>query len=147
MRPSHALALLVTLPTLTACTTQLPIYSRPDGATVIMDEDRELGQTPLLLEEQAWVWTKHTLTFVREGYEPRTVEVAAKVRPVNLALCFVGGCLMWPLWPLALLGEYRDELVVRLEPREGDVDPFEELEREARRPRAALEDGPGIDFQ
>ena len=119
------------------CVSTLPIYSRPPGAEVVMDETKELGPTPILLKEQVWVWTSHSLTFTKEGYKPETVEVSASARPVSLALCSVGVCFMWMLWPVALLGRYRGELIVRLELDPAATGPFGGSDlREPRTPEA-----------
>jgi len=113
------LILLIAALLFTGCATSTPIYTRPAGADVTLEDGRELGQTPIILREQTWIWTKHTLTFTKSGYKPETIQLKASAEPVNLALCFVGSCVMWMLWPIALLGNYRvEEIVVRLEPNE-----------------------------
>ncbi|GEM_PF-5555306 len=129
----------------TACTTTLPLYSRPEGAEVVMDEKRALGQTPILVKEQAWVWTSHTFTFTKDGYRPETIKVRARPRIPNVAFCLLGFCISWLVWPVGFAGEYKREIVVNLE-REFDADDFETMELSDER-APLLEDGPILSFE
>lgn len=127
----------------TGCATTTPVYTRPAGADVTLEDGRELGQTPIILREQTWIWTKHTLTFTKTGYKPETIELKASAEPVNLALCFVGSCVMWMLWPVALLGNYKaEEIVVRLEPNEA-LEDFSSIDT----PTQDLTRGPTISWR
>jgi hypothetical protein len=107
-----ALALGLGWVVLSGCGTSTKLSSRPHGAEVIMDGERLLGRTPLLLQEQAWLWTDHTLTFRKEGYLTEQVTLEANANAANVIVCL---CL-WPLWPLSLQGVYQDRVVVNLEP-------------------------------
>lgn len=94
------------------CGSSVKLTSRPHSAEVIMDGERVVGETPILLKEQTWIWTKHTLTFRKAGYvsEQRTLEASGGAANVIVCLC------LWPLWPLALQGNYPESIVVELVP-------------------------------
>jgi hypothetical protein len=96
---------------LSGCGTAVEISSRPPGAEVIMDRQVVLGRTPILLKEQAWLWTSHTLTLRKEGYVTEVVELEASSVPSSLIICL---CL-WPLWPLSLQGSYGVPVVIEME--------------------------------
>ena len=104
------------------CTTQTMILSKPEGAKVMMDDTRLLGQTPILLKEQAWVWTKHRLEFTLEGYQPERLEIEGSVRWGNV-LATLYGCVTCLVWPLALLGQLPPEVIAVMRP-DYSVDPF-----------------------
>jgi len=129
----------------TACTTSLPLYSRPEGAEVVMDDKRALGQTPILLKEQAWVWTSHTFTFTKAGYRPETIKVRARPRIPNIAFCLLGICISWLVWPAGFVGGYKREIVVNLQ-REFDEEEFEVMDL-SHSNAPLLEDGPLITFE
>jgi|MDSZ01.3.fsa_nt_gb hypothetical protein len=146
-RAKSAVLVLLCATTLgsSACTTTLPIYSRPEGAEVVMDEKRALGQTPIVVKEQAWVWTSHTFTFTKEGYRPETIKVRARPKIPNVAFCLLGFCISWIVWPVGFSGEYKREIVVNLE-REFDADAFDAIDvSDSRSP--LLEDGPILSFE
>lgn len=107
-----ALALGLGWMVLSGCGTSTKLSSRPHGAEVIMDGDRLLGRTPILLQEQAWLWTDHTLTFRKEGYLTEQVTLEGEASAANVIVCL---CL-WPLWPLSLQGVYQDRVVIDMEP-------------------------------
>lgn len=94
------------------CGSSVKLTSRPHSAEVIMDGERVVGQTPILLKEQTWIWTKHTLTFRKQGYvsQQRTLEASGGAANVIVCLC------LWPLWPIALQGNYPESIVVELVP-------------------------------
>lgn len=120
-----------------ACTSSMAIYSRPSGAKVVMDKTKPLGQTPILLREQTWIWTRHTFTFTQEGYAPQTIKVSAKARPANmvLAVCGTSCCL----WPIALLGQLPRDIVAQM--AEDQIDPFDAVEK------TTLQEQPEISFE
>lgn len=119
-RPQLLLLLIVVMLS-SACTSTMGIYSRPAGADVVMDRDKTLGKTPILLKEQTWIWTRHQFTFTKAGYESQTIKVSAKARPANmvLAVCTTSCCL----WPVALLGQLPDTIVATMTP---DANPYEQ---------------------
>ena len=122
-----ALALILGLHV--GCAKRVYMKSDPSGATVTLDDGRVLGTTPLLLKEDVWVWTGHEVTFTKEGYAPRTLKLNAKARPGNVAACGIGSCVMWMVWPICIIGEYR-KYDYRIKLRAGDPDDpaFEEIE-------------------
>jgi len=108
------------------CASQVLITSRPPGAEVIIDEEYILGETPLVLKEQVW-WVQkpgkkptHTLTFKLEGYQTETRRLDATPRIVNIAT--LGVCLpfIWFMWPIGLLGQYPEDVVVQLVPEQDE---------------------------
>lgn len=121
------------------CVSNTMITSSPTGAHVTMDKTKRIGQTPILLQEQAWVWTKHELRFSHEGYRAEVIEVSARARPEMLFLsCF--GVVTCCYWPLALLGKTPGKLHIKLTP-DYSVDPFDGVKR------TSLDDHPRINFE
>ena len=121
--------------TSTACSSSMGLYSRPAGATVIMDGNKHLGQTPLLIKENAWVWTSHTYTLKKKGYRTKTILVSSSARPANMvAMCLTCGLL----WPIALAGALPESRVVRLSSTQVSLLDSSQAPR--------LEDTPRIDF-
>ncbi|MEM1347155.1 MAG: PEGA domain-containing protein [Myxococcota bacterium] len=124
-RVHRAMAVLGVSAALTSagCASQLLITSRPTGAEVIIDDEYILGETPIVLKEQAWWVTKpgrpnHTLTFKLDGYETATREVQARPRIANfvtLGVCFP---FLWFMWPIGLLGRYPEDVIVELVPEQ-----------------------------
>lgn len=149
-KPTHILLLLgAALLLQAACSTSLPIFSRPEGAEVVMSHPtrtnttpRALGQTPLLLQEQAWLWTRHTLTITKRGYRPETIEIKPEPKLVNTFGCCLMGCIGWPL---VLMSEYEGEVVVNLEPLYKEMP--DELTHAPQAPAPLLEDGPRLSFR
>ena len=95
------------------CSTTAQIHSEPQGARVIIDGDEAVGRTPIEIEELAWVWTSHEVLVRKEGYVPKTVALEASFDPTYLAVCV---CTLTLLWPLVLVGEYNESIVVQLQP-------------------------------
>ena len=89
------------------CATHTPIYSKPRGATVVMDGARVVGATPLVIKEYPWLFQKHELVFSKQGYYDETVVMAPSGDPVNYGICLAGACVSWMFWPIAMLGRYR----------------------------------------
>ena len=131
--------LWVTLITMSGCVSNTMITSTPTGAHVTLDKTKRIGQTPILLQEQAWVWTKHELRFSHEGYRAEVIEVGARMRPEMIFLtCF--GSVTCCYWPLALLGKTPSKLHIKLTP-DYSVDPFDGVKR------TSLDDNPRINFE
>ena len=121
------------------CVSNTMITSSPSGAHVTLDKTKRIGQTPILLREQAWVWTKHELRFSHEGYRAEVIEVSARARPEMIFLtCF--GSVTCCYWPLALLGKTPSKLHIKLTP-DYSVDPFDGVKR------TSLDDNPRINFE
>ena len=100
------------------CATETLVTSRPNDARVIMDENKDLGPTPFVLREDVWVWTDHSLTFSKPGYETRRISVEASLIPTYLFVCAISGCISWAFWPIAFFGRYPNETVgVVLDPK------------------------------
>lgn len=116
---SGLLLALIFVLMLPACTSNMAIYSRPEGAQVTMDKTKPLGKTPILLKEHAWVWTRHDFTFDKEGYRTKIVKVSTKARPANMVLAVCGSACC--LWSVGMLGKLPNDIVVTLE----EEDPFE----------------------
>lgn len=98
----------------TGCFSKTRIYSRPAGASVLIDNKRSLGQTPVEIEEQVWVWTKHAITLQAQGYQPRTVQIRST--GVNWGYAVACACTLGILLPLGLLSSYPAQYVVDLVP-------------------------------
>jgi hypothetical protein len=92
------------------CGTSVMITSRPSKAEVVMDKKKVLGRTPILLKEQAWLWTSHTLTFRKRGYLTEQRRLEASFFAPNLIICMC----MWPLWPMVMQANYPNSIVVHL---------------------------------
>ncbi len=111
-------ALLLLCASSTGCVSETAIYTRPAGAEVVLlDRGRVLGKTPILLRDQVWVFTEHELEFTKPGYLPRRIKLDPTARPLNIAFCAICSVATWPVWPMALLGDFtRTKYVVPLEP-------------------------------
>jgi hypothetical protein len=90
------------------CSKRTYIKTTPEGAEATLDDGRELGTTPILLEEDIWVWTRHTITFTKPGYKPTELTLNGKAQAANIAVCAIGACILWMGWPLCVAGKYRD---------------------------------------
>lgn len=129
------LSLLVLVLMSCACSSNMGLYSRPSGATVMMDGNKRLGQTPILIKENAWVWTNHTFTFKKKGYRTKTIMVGSSARPANMvAMCLTCGLL----WPIALAGTLPESRIVRLYSTQVSLNDLSQA--------PALEDTPRINF-
>ena len=106
----------------TGCVSETAIYTRPAGAEVVLlEQGRVLGKTPILLRDQVWVFTHHELEFTKPGYLPAKVRLDPTARPLNIAFCAICSVATWPVWPMALLGDFtRAKYVVTLQPT-GDL--------------------------
>lgn len=99
------------------------ITSNPTGAKVILDQNKHLGRTPILLQEHPWVWTTHRLSFTHQGYRPATLKVEARARPELIGLtCF--GTVTCCLWPMAFAGRLPPSVHATMT-ADRSVDPFE----------------------
>ncbi len=96
------------------CFSTTKIYSKPMGATVVMDGKHPLGATPIELEEQVWLWTQHLLTVEAPGYTTRTVQLRAA--GINYGYLVVCVCTLGLLVPLAVTSAYPKQYVVVLTP-------------------------------
>ena len=118
---THWLGTITTIAALCAssqwgCATRTPVYSKPRGATVVMDGARVIGTTPIVIKEYPWLFQKHELVFSKQGYYDETVVMAPSGNPVNYGICLAGSCVSWMFWPIAMLGRYPEEIVVELRP-------------------------------
>ncbi len=96
------------------CASTTLIMSEPEGAHVTLD-GRVLGQTPIRLKLQPWVWRKHQLTFSHEGYQDERAVLGADVYPAAVIL-YSGLCLTLCLWPLPLYGKVPPRVDITLQP-------------------------------
>jgi hypothetical protein len=113
-----AAALLALGATSTGCVSETAIYTRPAGAEVVLlERGRVLGKTPILLRDQVWVFTEHELEFTKPGYLPTRITLEPTARPLNIVFCAICSVATWPVWPMALLGDFtRSKYVITLEP-------------------------------
>lgn len=99
------------------CLSTASVYSTPAKARVTMDERKIVGETPLQVEEQVYLWTAHTLTIEKDGYKPQVVRLEGKTYNLRSALLCI--CSLTALWPLAMTTEYvTNEVNVDLVPED-----------------------------
>lgn len=103
MRALLPLIALLSALTLSACQTTY-VHSKPARATVVLDEERVIGQTPLRIKSQPMFWTTHRLSFHKEGYAPASLTLRHRINPAFCVASFFASCVMWPIW---MLGEAR----------------------------------------
>ena len=96
------------------CFSKTHIYSRPAGASVTIDGTHPVGKTPIELDEQVWVWTKHNVTVAADGFAPQTIQIRST--GINYGYAVVCVCTLGLLFPLAMVSEYPDQYVVNLIP-------------------------------
>lgn len=123
------LTLIIALGTLamglgSGCSKRTYIKTTPVGAEATLDDGRELGTTPILLEEDIWVWTTHTITFTKQGYKPTELTLKGKAQAANIAVCAIGACMLWMGWPLCVAGKYRDSNYPVTMKRSADFDEY-----------------------
>ncbi|MHB8417758.1 MAG: PEGA domain-containing protein [Myxococcales bacterium] len=87
-----------------ACGGQVILRSNPTGAEVLIDGS-PAGYTPMALDQEHGLGSRHLVTLYREGYAPLTEEIAAS-RP-DFPRFFVGSLFAWPL--LFSSADYPDE--------------------------------------
>ncbi len=125
----HILILLTALCCVSmGCSKRAYIKTTPHGAKATLDDGRELGETPIMLTSDVWVWTSQTITLSKEGYKPTQIELEGKPQLANIALCAVGACMLWMMWPLCIAGKYRNSnfstTLKPLEDFDGTYDEF-----------------------
>lgn len=99
---------------LSGCISTTKIYSKPSGATVVIDDTRLLGETPIELEQQVWLWTSHSLTFIADGYVTQTV--ALKNTGIRWAHALICLCTAGLVFPTAMASTYPEQVVVEMTP-------------------------------
>lgn len=132
VRETLAAALLVGIVGLfsAGCASSTLIESRPAGATVTLDGEYDVGETPLRVRDMPWIGSSRDYQFVREGYYPKVIRLEASRSGRHVAACL---CSFGLMWPLALFGEFPEEFVV-------------ELIREEPPPRAEFRREPVVNF-
>lgn len=113
-RAIRPLALLLLLFIGSGCFSRTYIYSKPTGAAVTIDNSRSLGHTPIELDEQVWIWTKHNITVQADGYHPQTIQIRST--GLNIGYAVVCVCTLGLLAPLGLLSAYPKQYIVELTP-------------------------------
>ncbi len=79
-----------------------------------MDGSKHLGKTPIQLTEPVWLWTKHSLTLEKPGYQPATMLIRNDGLHFGYAaICVCTGGL---LLPLAFVSSYQPRYEVTLDP-------------------------------
>ncbi len=97
------------------CLSTATFYSEPPRARVTMDDRKILGETPLQVEEQVYLWTEHTITIEKDGYKPQTIRLQTELYNTRSALLCI--CSLTALWPLAMTSDFvTSEFNVNLEP-------------------------------
>lgn len=115
MRKKESIVALLAVITLgSGCFSKTMIYSKPSGAKVTIDNARLLGTTPIELDEQVWIWTKHQVRVEAEGFEAKTVQIRST--GVNLGYAVICLCTLGLLLPLGLASDYPKQYVVELAP-------------------------------
>lgn len=94
-----------------ACQTTY-VQTKPARATVVLNDERIVGQTPIRLKSQPMFWTTHRLSFHKEGYAPASLEIKHRINPAFCVASFFAACVLWPIW---LLGDtHQSTYTVRL---------------------------------
>ncbi len=97
------------------CLSTATFYSEPPRARVTLDDRKILGETPLQVEEQVYLWTEHTITIEKEGFKPQTVRLQTELYNTRSALLCI--CSLTVLWPLAMTSDFvTSEFNLNLEP-------------------------------
>jgi SH3 domain-containing protein/PEGA domain-containing protein len=113
-RPQNKESLLKTLSTilivilLSGCAIPTVIKSKPEGATVYIDNIK-MGNTPLTYSDKAILWSQKPIRIEMNGYKPLNTAIKKdqlKIGPLVWG-CFVGVPL---LWALGYAEEYTFEL-------------------------------------
>lgn len=112
------------------CASSTLIESRPAGATVTLDGEYHVGETPLRVRDMPWVMGGRDYQFSQEGYHPRVIQMKPRRSGRNTVACLCTGGL---LWPLMFFGEFPEDLVVALQRQEAP-------------PRADFQVEPRVDF-
>lgn len=112
------------------CASSTLIESRPAGATVTLDGEYYVGETPIRVRDMPRMGSSRDYQFARDGYHPRVIRLQPTRSGRHMAACF---CTLGILWPLAFFGEFPDDFVVELH----RVDPP---------PRAEFRAEPSINF-
>lgn len=109
---------------LLGCNATTKIVSEPDGARVILNEQKELGHTPLDIEAQVFMWTRHSVRLEKEGYQPADLVLQSE-SPVSIRYAAVCVCSLLTLWPLGLLADFEAPLyTVTLQPLSSESGPI-----------------------
>lgn len=130
MRGAMGLVVVLAFLVLSGCASSTLIESRPAGATVVLEGDLMVGETPVRVRDLPGARTRRTYEFSKEGYHPRVIELAGKTHSRHLLACL---CSMGMLWPLMLFSEYPSGILI-------------ELERDNPAPRAEFRADPQINF-
>lgn len=108
---------------LVGCNATTKIVSQPEGARVILNEQKELGHTPLDIEAQVFMWTRHTVRLEKDGYQSTDLVLQSE-SPVSIRYAAVCVCSLLTLWPLGLLADFEEPLyTVTLEPLSSESGP------------------------
>lgn len=126
MKRTLPILLCVSLLLATGCFSKTNIYSKPGNARVVLNHKKSLGRTPVELKEQVWLWTRHSITVAKAGYESQTIQISSD--GVNFAYIAVCVCTLGILLPIAFASSYPKQYIVELEPAtpEADDAPVEE---------------------
>lgn len=101
----------------TGCISTATFYSEPSRARVTLDNRKILGETPLQVQEQVFLWTAHTVTVEKAGYKPQMFRLEADTYNYRSAMLCL--CSATVLWPAALTADYvMSRFDVTLEPVE-----------------------------
>lgn len=121
---------LVGMTVLGGCASKTLIESRPAGATVILDGDRYVGETPVEVRDLPWIASRRQYLFLHEGYYPQVVELRPILNSRHLLACM---CTVGMLWPLMLFSEFPSDMVIT-------------MERDGPPPRAEFSPEPRVEF-
>ena len=112
---AFSLCALLAFSALSGCASQTLIESRPAGATVLVDGDRYVGQTPVRVQDLPRLGQQRQYQISKEGYYPRVIQLAGKVHQRHVLACI---CTVGMAWPLLLFAEYPSNAVITLERRQ-----------------------------
>lgn len=129
-RWGYLAALVVVALVTSGCASSTLIESRPAGATVTLDGEYYVGETPLRVRDMPWIMGSRDYQFTAEGHYPRVIQIKPRRSGAHTVACM---CTLGLLWPLMLFGEFPEDLVVS-------------LQREQPLPRAEFEREPLVDF-
>lgn len=120
------LALLFT----SGCASKMLIESQPAGATVLLDGDRYVGQTPVEVRDLPRTGVRREYHFMMDGHHPRTVQVQSRMENRHICACFL---TLGTTWPLLFFGSTPKSMVI-------------EMQRAEPAPRAEFRPDPQVNF-
>lgn len=115
---------------LSGCASKMLIESQPAGATVLLEGERYVGQTPVEVTDFPRAGARREYHFLMDGHYPRTIQVQSRMENRHICACFL---TLGTTWPLLFFGSTPKSVVI-------------ELRREEAAPRAEFRPDPQVNF-